>query len=58
MKTDGELVLFEPKPDKYRPLATAKLFDTTVQALPALSNGRLYARDTKTLRCVAVGPAD
>ena len=55
MKTDGELVLAEPSPEKFRPLATAKLFDTTVQALPALAAGRLFVRDTKTLKCLAVG---
>jgi outer membrane protein assembly factor BamB len=57
MKTDGELVLADPSPQAYRPLAKAKLFATTVQALPALSAGRLFARDTKTLKCVQVGPA-
>ena len=55
MKTDGELILAEPSPKAYRPLAKARLFDTTVQALPALSRGMLFARDTKTLKCVQVG---
>ncbi len=55
MKTDGQLVLVDPTPKEFRPLATAQLFDTTVQALPALAAGRLFARDTKTLKCVAVG---
>ena len=58
MKTDGELLLIDPSPEKYRPLATARLFDTTVQALPALSNGRLFVRDTKTLKCVIVGQVE
>jgi hypothetical protein len=57
MKTDGELLLAEPSPKAYQQLASAKLFDTTVQALPALANGRLYARDTRTLKCVLVGEA-
>jgi hypothetical protein len=55
MKTDGELVLAEPSPKEFRLLASAKLFGTTTQALPALSAGRLFARDTKTLKCVQIG---
>jgi outer membrane protein assembly factor BamB len=55
MKTDGELVLAEPSPQKYHPLAKTRLFATTTQALPALSNGRLFARDTKQLKCVQIG---
>jgi hypothetical protein len=55
MKTDGELVLAEPSPKKYQPLATAQVLDGTTQALPALSAGRLYVRDTKTLKCLSVG---
>jgi outer membrane protein assembly factor BamB len=55
MKTDGELVLVGLSPRSYRPLARARLFETTVQALPALSGGLLLARDTKTLKCVRVG---
>jgi outer membrane protein assembly factor BamB len=57
MKTDGELLLAEPSPKAFQPLASVKLFDTTVQALPALARGRLYARDTRTLKCVMVGEA-
>ncbi len=55
MKTDGQLILAEASRESYRPLATAQLFDTTVQALPALSNGLFFARDTRLLKCVAVG---
>ena len=55
MKTEGNLVLADPSPKAYRPLTTAKLFETTAQALPALSNGLLFVRDTKTLKCLAVG---
>jgi hypothetical protein len=55
LKTDGKLVLAEPSPQAFRPLATAELFDTTAQALPALAAGRLFARDTKTLKCVQIG---
>jgi outer membrane protein assembly factor BamB len=55
MKTDGQLVLAKASSERYQPLATAQLLDTTVQALPALSDGLLFARDTKTLKCVLVG---
>jgi outer membrane protein assembly factor BamB len=55
MKTDGELLLVEATQAAFRPLARARLFDTTVQALPALAGGRLFARDTLTLKCVQVG---
>lgn len=55
MKTDGELVLAEASPIAFRKLASAKLFDTTVQALPALSGGLLFVRDTAALKCLKVG---
>jgi hypothetical protein len=55
MKTDGTLLLFAPSPKAYQPLAETQLFDTTVQALPALAAGRLFARDTQTLKCLQVG---
>jgi outer membrane protein assembly factor BamB len=55
MKTDGDLVLVEPSPKAYRPLASARIFDTTVQALPALSSGLFFARDTQTLKCFRIG---
>lgn len=51
MKTDGTLVLAEPNAGKYKPLGSAQLLPTTVQALPALANGHFYARDTGTLKC-------
>jgi outer membrane protein assembly factor BamB len=57
MKTDGNLLLVSPSPNAYRQLAQTQLFDSTVQALPALSQGLLIARDTQTLKCVVVGTA-
>lgn len=56
MKIDGELVLAEANPKQYQQLASHKLFETTVQPLPAVSGGRLYVRDTKTLKCVDLRP--
>ncbi len=55
MRTEGELVLAEASPMAFRPLARAKLFDTTAQALPALADGLAFVRDTRVLKCVAVG---
>jgi outer membrane protein assembly factor BamB len=55
MRSDGQLILAEASPKEFRKLAQAKLFDTTTQALAALSNGLLYARDTGQLKCVSVG---
>jgi outer membrane protein assembly factor BamB len=52
MKIDGELVLAEASPSGYKELAAATVFASTVQPLPALANGCLYARDTNTLKCV------
>ena len=55
--TDGELILWQPDSRRYRELARTRLFRGTTRALPALSNGRLLARDSSTLKCVLVGPA-
>lgn len=55
MRTEGELVLAEASPKGFRPLARAKLFETTAQALPALSDGLAFVRDTQVLKCVVVG---
>ncbi|MGD9723064.1 MAG: PQQ-binding-like beta-propeller repeat protein [Pirellulales bacterium] len=55
LSTEGVLTLANPSPQEFQPLATARLFDSTVQALPALASGRLLARDTKTLKCFRVG---
>lgn len=52
MKTDGTLVLAAVSPQSYEQLATTSLFNATCRPLPALANGRLYVRDTGTLKCV------
>jgi outer membrane protein assembly factor BamB len=51
MQTDGELVLVDPTTEAYRELARFRLFHGTTRALPALSEGKLYVRDTQTLKC-------
>ena len=56
MKTDGTLVLAQPSPDKFRPMASAQVLNNTVQPLPALAGGRLYVRDTDTLKSLDLRP--
>lgn len=51
MKTDGEALLLRATPRSVERLARARLFDSTVQALPALAAGRLFARDEHTVKC-------
>jgi outer membrane protein assembly factor BamB len=55
LKTEGELVLVAAAKTGYKQLASAEIFDSTAQPLPALSNGRLYVRDTRVLKCLEVG---
>lgn len=55
LKTDGTLVAIAPSKQGYRELARATIFTTTTRALPALSDGRLFVRDTGTLKCVDLG---
>ena len=52
MKTDGTLILAALDSDAYQELAKAEVFQETVRALPAFSNGRLYVRDGHTLKCL------
>ncbi|MFH5803101.1 PQQ-binding-like beta-propeller repeat protein [Alienimonas sp. DA493] len=50
LKTDGELVLAAADRQWYRELGRVTLFDSIVRALPAYSEGVLYARDENVLR--------
>jgi outer membrane protein assembly factor BamB len=52
VKTDGELVLARASKDQYEELARSRVLDGTAQALPALSNGLLYVRDERVLKCL------
>jgi outer membrane protein assembly factor BamB len=56
MKTDGTLILAALGGGAYQELAASKAFNDTVRALPALSNGRLYVRDGRTLKCLDLRP--
>ncbi|MDA0588031.1 MAG: PQQ-like beta-propeller repeat protein [Planctomycetota bacterium] len=59
IKTNGEAVLAKLSTKMFEPIASASLFidatRPTTRALPALSNGRLFVRDERTLKCVSVG---
>jgi hypothetical protein len=51
LSESGELVLVEPTAEAYREKARAAVLTGPVRAHPALSGGRLYARDNKKLVC-------
>ena len=55
LKADGHLVLAEASAEGYRQLSAARVSTDTCRALPALSEGRLYVRDERSLRCLDVG---
>jgi outer membrane protein assembly factor BamB len=55
LKATGQLVLAEASAKGYRELSSARVSTATCRALPALSDGRLYIRDEKSLMCFDVG---
>ena len=48
----GELILAPASKDKFAPTARGQILGATARAIPALSDGRFYARDDKNLVCV------
>lgn len=54
LKSDGTLVLAKADKKDYQQLSSHEVLDTTTRALPALSNGLLYVRDTRVLKCLDV----
>jgi hypothetical protein len=50
----GELVLAAASPQGYRPLAKAQILPPTIRALPALSDGFLYIRNSDTRSAVLI----
>lgn len=56
LTTDGELILWKPDSRRYQELARARVFRSTTRALPALSAGSLFVRDSNTLKCLRVAP--
>lgn len=62
--TEGQIVLAQATPKRFHELARATAFETrdgvskvTVRPLPALADGHLYIRDTKTLKCFDLSAA-
>jgi outer membrane protein assembly factor BamB len=47
----GTMALFQPDPKEYRELCRAKISGET-WSHPAISNGRIYARDKQEVRCL------
>jgi len=54
--TTGELILFQCNSRGYHELDRTRIFSKTTRAIPALSNGLLYVRDTNTLKCLDLRP--
>jgi outer membrane protein assembly factor BamB len=52
LRESGELVLAPATADGFHPMGKASILSKVVRAYPALADGRLYARDEKTLVCV------
>src|SRR5262249_756565 len=52
LREGGEMVLAEASPAAYKPISPTRVLPATVRSYPALANGRLYARNEKTLVCL------
>ncbi|HLW77416.1 MAG TPA: PQQ-binding-like beta-propeller repeat protein [Bryobacteraceae bacterium] len=52
LRENGELVVAPATPTGFHPTAHARISTGVVRSYPALSDGRLYARDEHTLFCV------
>lgn len=52
LKLSGELILAEVEKAGLKTLATAEVLDDEARALPALSNGLLYVRGSRSLKCL------
>ena len=58
LKETGELVMAPASPEKFEPLARAKVLGGECRAYPALARGLFYARDKTTLVCVDLRSPD
>jgi outer membrane protein assembly factor BamB len=52
LRENGELVLAPAVSDGFHPSAKASILSKVTRSYPALADGRIYARDEKTLVCV------
>lgn len=58
VQTDrGPLVLVEASPKQYRELARAQVFGGQCWTMPAVSDGKIYARNTKEGYCLDMSPS-
>ena len=55
MKTEGTLVAIAPSKQGYEELARTQISTTIVRALPAISDGKLFVRDKRALKCIDLG---
>ena len=53
----GPLVLVEGKPEEYHELARAEIYSGKCWTMPVVSNGRIFARNTKEGFCLDATPA-
>lgn len=52
LKTTGELVLVQANPEAYDERGRVTVLEGETRALPALSNGLLYVRDNREMKCI------
>jgi outer membrane protein assembly factor BamB len=52
LRESGELALAPASPVAFKPISSAKILPATIRSYPAVANGRLYARNEKTLVCL------
>jgi hypothetical protein len=52
LRENGELVLAPAASDGFHPSAKASILSKVTRSYPALADGKLYARDEKSLVCV------
>ena len=52
----GELILAKASENSFKPAARGQILGADTRAMPALSNGHLFARDKRHLVCVQINP--
>ncbi len=55
LREDGTLTLIKPRSDKYEELASTRLLSGPVWSHAALADGRIYVRDSRTLKAFRLG---
>ena len=54
-RINGELMLVKASPERFETLGRFRAFEKTTRAIPALADGKLFARDETHLKCIEVG---